>query len=223
MIKALLLDVDNTLLDFNDCARLSAIMTAKEMGVTLPTNFFPVFKEVNEMLWQGYEKGTLTKSDIRKNRWNNVFKALNICFDGSAFEEAFRTNMKFCATPVSGAESLLNYLYEKYPLYVASNASSEIQGKRLDLANFTRFFRYRFLSEDVGVAKPAREFWDFCLKSLALAPEEVIMIGDSPSADIVGAHNMGITTVWYNHDKLPTEGVPADYIVNSLDAIKEIL
>ena len=86
-----------------------------------------------------------------------------------------------------------------------------------------KYFKHRFLSEEIGVAKPALAFWKHCLDFLSLSPSEVVMIGDSPSADIIGAHEAGITTVWYNHDKFETDGVPADYITNQLCEVKKFL
>ena len=49
--------------------------------------------------------------------------------------------------------------------------------------------------------------------------DEVMMIGDSISADIVGAKKMGIKTCWYNHRNIQTQlaiDCVADYMVKDL-------
>ena len=53
---------------------------------------------------------------------------------------------------------------------------------------------------------------------------EVIMIGDSLSADISGGVSYGIKTMWFNYDKIPVSAdIKADYIVHSLAEIKNYL
>jgi FMN phosphatase YigB (HAD superfamily) len=49
------------------------------------------------------------------------------------------------------------------------------------------------------------------------------MIGDSLSADIIGAKEYGMATIWYNHSKDLVQSSSADYVVNDLIEIKEIL
>lgn len=223
MIKAILIDVDNTLLDFNESSREAACIAARELGVRLPDDFFPVFKDINDKLWLRIEDGSLTKEGLHEKRWSTIFDALGIDFDGILFEECFRKNMAFCAATVPGASELVAYLYERYPLYIASNASAKLQLQRLKLAGLDTFFSGRFLSEEIGAAKPSALFWQYCISATGFSGNELVMIGDSPSADIIGAHDAGISTIWYNHDDMPVRDVPADRIVYSLSEISKLL
>lgn len=223
MIKAILLDVDNTLLDFNACARQSMISACEESGVPWDEAMYPVFLRVNDRLWGEIEKGRLTVEELYQRRWNRIFHELAIPGDGIAFEQRFLACLGESACPVQGALELVEYLAEKYTLCVASNAPYEQQCGRLARAGLLPWFRHLFLSERIGAAKPSKAFFDACLAELALEREEVMMIGDSLTADIRGGADYGLKTCWFHPGGLETELIPSDYTVSSLTEIKTFL
>lgn len=53
-------------------------------------------------------------------------------------------------------------------------------------------------SQGAGAYKPARRIFEHVLERLELEPERVLMVGDSPSSDVMGAKRMGIPVVWVN-------------------------
>ena len=119
----------------------------------------------------------------------------------------------------------MKYLHGKYLLAVASNGPYEQQVNRLEKVGLLSYVDHMFVSGKIGHAKPSRAFFDACIEKMGdLKPEEVMMIGDSISADITGAKDYGMQTCWYNHKVAPLEqGEMADYTVDSLEEIKEIL
>lgn len=225
MIKVVLFDIDNTLLDFKKCADESMLLAAEKFGIKFPENYFEIFTEINNGLWEKIEKGELTRQELFKIRWNLIFEEMNISSDGILFEEEFRKNIKLSAIPVDGAHEILEYLSEKYYVCVASNSELEQQGKRLEKAGMQPFIRKIFTSEEIGFAKPSPEFFEACRKELpTFEKNEIMLIGDSVSADIDGAHNFGFKTCWFNYGKEPHEKcVNADFIVDNLIEIKNIL
>ena len=66
-------------------------------------------------------EGTLTFPELEKIRWNNVFAALDMDFDGVVFEKYFRTALHESAIPVNRARELLEALRGRYLLAAASN------------------------------------------------------------------------------------------------------
>lgn len=225
MIKVVLFDVDNTLIDFDKCAHESMLASAKEAGLKLPDNIFEVFTKINTGLWHDIEKGKLTRNELLKIRWNTIFGAIGVDYDGEAFEELFKKYLWESAVHVEGAKELLDYLNGRYIMCVASNAVYEQQRNRLTNAGFFHYMKYLFISEDIGFPKPSKEFFTACHEKLSdYKKDEIIMIGDSLSADINGAHDYGFVTCWFNFRK---EAVPedlcADYTVNSLKEIQNIL
>ena len=225
MIKVLLLDVDNTLMDFHRCARQAMDLTAAEQGIQFPENLFEIFTGINNGLWREIEKGSLTVEELHQIRWNRIFDAIGIKRDGVAFEQGFLKNLAQGDATVEGARELLEYLAPRYTLCVASNAPYQQQTRRLSNAHLLDYFQKFFISETIGFSKPKREFFDACMKELpGIEKEEIMMIGDSLTADIAGAADYGFQTCWFNFAKASREkGAMADHIVDTLAEIKNIL
>lgn len=226
MIKAVFLDVDNTLLDFDLCAVRVMRQCFEEFGLAFETSmYYDTFTRINNPLWEQIERGELTREELFRVRWTLIFRALGIDFDGPTFEKRFLALLETTAVPVPGAPELVSYLQGKYTLCAASNAFYEQQIRRLTLAGIAPYLAHIFVSEALGANKPDIAFFNACLSSLpGIRADECVMIGDSLTADIAGGVNAGMQTIWFNHDRIP---VPADcranYIVDSLDEIRKIL
>lgn len=236
--KIIMLDVDNTLLDFNLCTISDAEKVAKKFGITLPENWDVTFHRINDQLWLDLEKGLLTIDDIHAVRWTRVLEALGIEEAkniGVEFEKDFVEQLKSEAIPVEGAMELLSYLKKKgYLLTVASNGPWEQQVNRLKLAGMLEYFGEEnlFTSGEIGCSKPQKKFFDVCLGRLAqktgesLELQNIVMIGDSLTADIGGAKDSGLKTIWFDYGNkgLKTQGSEkADVRVEKLPDIQKYL
>ena len=224
-IRAVLIDIDNTILDFNKSAIAAINQCAKKHGINLPDNYARIFFEVNDKLWGLLEQSVIVKQDIYDRRWNMIFSELQIDADGHAFEEDFRKEMRTTAITVDGADEILSYLSEKYPVYTASNASRLQQEARLEKTGLSKYLSGMFTSEEIGFQKPAKEFFHACYEALyPIKPEEIIMIGDSVNADIIGAKNFGFRSLWFNfRNEEYTDYNFTDFKVDHLREIKDIL
>jgi FMN phosphatase YigB (HAD superfamily) len=109
------------------------------------------------------ETPAMFDAQARRIRWNNVFAALGIHFDGPAFEHYFRAALHESAIPVPGAMELLQSLSGRALLCVASNGPYEQQLHRLEIGGMKPYFDYFFISEHAGAAKPAPAFFDYAL------------------------------------------------------------
>ena len=225
MIKVILLDVDNTLMDFRECAHQAMQFAAEEWDLTLPSNITEVFHRINDGLWHQIEEGSLTVPRLHEIRWNLIFEELGIERDGVEFEQRFLKSLAKGSATVEGAKDLLEYLAPKYTLCVASNAPYYQQTSRLTNAELLEYFQKLFISEKIGFSKPKPEFFEACMRELdGITKDEVMMIGDSLTADIGGAAAFGFQTCWFNYGGVPMEeGKMADYAVNKLSEIKNIL
>lgn len=225
MFKAVFIDIDNTLLDFNKCAKVAMKRILEECNVKFEEYMFDVFVKINDSLWLEIEKGNLTKEGLYKFRWNTIFKELNIKLDGEAFEERFVKLLHETAEPVADANEVLEYLASKYTVYAASNSVYTQQIDRMTKADMLKHITKLFSSEKIGFAKPSKMFFDKCFEQTdGIIPEDVILIGDSLTADIQGGIAYGLKTCWFNYkgEMLP-DGISPDYIVDSLKEIKDIL
>ncbi len=108
----------------------------------------------------------------------------------------------------------------RFPLISISNGTAE-----LDRIGLHEHFRFSVSAGEVGVAKPAADIFHHACERLGLAPEHVLHVGDDPLADVVGARDAGMHTVWLNrqaaawrHEVRPDlEMADLDALANWLD------
>ncbi len=225
MIKAVLIDIDDTLLDFRKSANTAIRICFEKYGLLFTPHVIDTFHTINDELWRKIERKEITKQEMYGLRWVTIFKELGIERDGFEMEALFRSTLSGIAEPVDNAYELLEYLYKKYPLFAASNSSFEHQRKRMTQSDMLKYFQKMFVSETVGALKPAKEFFDFCFNEMGNPnPSEVVIIGDSLTSDISGGVSYGLKTIWFNpvNKELPPNLSPS-YTVNDLKEIKEIL
>ena len=224
MIKAVFLDIDDTILDFEKCSSWSIYMAANRMRVYLPDKTQRIFMSVTDMLWKEMEAGRLTYDEIFEIRWKIVFSALGVDCDHVEFEKQFLRFLSVSTDEVNGARDLLKYLSGKYEIYSATNGTAKIQHSRLELSDLDQYFRGMFISEELKVSKPSKEFYDACLQRLGnrFLPEEIIAVGNSPETDIEGARAYGMVTCLFDKKKKYPD-CKADYVISRLSELKDIL
>lgn len=222
--KVVFIDADDTLLDFKACAKRSLEEACQAFSLTLPDNTLSVFFEINDELWRALERKELTFDELHEVRWKKIFAVLGVDFDGPTFESVFWKRLREIAVAMDGAKELLSYLKEKYLVCVASNAPVGQQNRKLTEIGLIDYVDYFFVSGDIGHAKPTKEFFDGCFARLdGVTKEDVVMIGDSLTADINGAKSYGLSAIWFNHRREEEKNSPADFIVYKLAEIKNIL
>ncbi len=224
MITTVFIDVDNTLLNFHLCAEDSIKRGFSEWNIPYTDEVFTVFNEINDGLWHKIEKQEITRDELFRIRWQLIFDRLGIDRTGYEFEKMFVANLAESAIPVEGANDLVEYLASKYSVYVVSNAIHRQQIVRMTKAGMIDYIKDFFTSEAIGFSKPSKEFFDECFRRLPeIKKEEVIVIGDSLTADIKGGTDYGLKTCWFNFKGEQYSGKPADYIADTLREIKNIL
>ena len=111
MFKAIFIDIDNTLLDFDGFVRSAMKTGFEKFGLAeYEPRMYDTFTRINSGLWKRLELGELDFEYIQKNRWNEVFEELKIDFSGPEFEAYFRSFLWDCAIPIDGAYELLEAL-----------------------------------------------------------------------------------------------------------------
>ena len=107
---------------------------------------------------------------------------------------------------------------------MCSNGFHEVQYRKLRASNMLQYFQSIILSEDAGVNKPAKEYFDYALEKTGAKRESTLMIGDNFQTDILGAKYAGLDVMWFNpspESKHATE--PITYEVAALKDIMNIL
>ena len=116
MIKAVFIDIDGTLLDFEACVEESMRLGLIERGVEYKPEMLETFHSINDVFWRDLEQGKITFAELLERRWATVFEALEIDLNGPEFETYFRNRLHESAIPMEGSYKTLEYLSGKYRL-----------------------------------------------------------------------------------------------------------
>lgn len=240
--KAVLIDWDDTIGDFIGAAKLALQEMYDKYHLSdyfeSHEEFISLYKPHNIELWDKYGKDLVTKAFLRIDRFlwpllhgSKVGKrqeAKGERQELAALAEQMSEDFLHLTTAhfslLEGAEELVRYLAEKYPLTVVTNGFVEVQYEKFDRSGLRDCFAHIVLSEEVGCQKPNSRIYEEALRMNGVSAEEAVMIGDSWNSDIQGAINAGIDQIWIrkSNDPLPN-GQSATYIVQSLSKVMEIL
>ncbi|TMO61793.1 noncanonical pyrimidine nucleotidase, YjjG family [Pseudoalteromonas aurantia] len=217
----ILFDADETLFSFNACAGLQVMFA--QYGVTFTAEHFTEYQQVNVPLWLDYQAGRIDAKTLQVTRFSSWASKLNV--PAEQLNEGFLMAMAAICEPLPGARELLNLLQGKAKLGIITNGFAALQQRRLAHTGLTEHFEHLVISELVGIAKPDPKIFQHTL-SLFGEPDKskVLMVGDTPSSDILGANQFGIDSCWLQHQN---QTCPADikptYSVRSLTELARLL
>ena len=199
MIKKLILDVDDTLFDFQKSERCALVETLTSLGLPADDGVVALYHKINRAQWDALERGEIERAELLTRRFDILFSELSVSGSSREAQSRYEKNLGAQVHFIDGAKELLDELYGKYELYVASNGTAKVQDPRIEKSKISRYFDGIFISERVGYNKPDRRFFDACLSAMdARDKSEVMIFGDSLTSDILGGINAGIKTCWFN-------------------------
>ena len=225
MIRFVLLDLDNTILDFDAGETVALREVFREFGLEPSPEVVARYQEINERLWEDLEEGRTTRDVLLVERFRRLFSEFSIDCSGEEVSREYSRLLSLQHPFMPGAVELLEKLFGKYRLYIASNGTAETQWQRIKDAGLEKWFEDIFISEEIGANKPDPRFFDITFSRIeGLRREETIIIGDSLTSDIKGGINAGIHTCLFAPGELPVRpGIEPEYTVRSLSEIPEIL
>lgn len=96
------------------------------------------------------------------------------------------------------AISVLNQLLELgFQIGLISNTSDDRNVQQLiDKCGLRPFFKYIITSAGCGIRKPDRQIFQSALDYFHITADESVMIGDTLEADILGANQLGMYSIW---------------------------
>ena len=235
--KAVFLDWDDTIGDFHGAADLALAQMYEKYQLdryfASLDEFVGLYKPHNLELWAKYGEDKVTKEYLSLDRFLFPLMHGSLYPNGETAQVirlAMTMSDDFLALTTAhfsllpGAEEIVRYLAEKYPLTIVTNGFIEVQYEKFDKSGLKDCFSHIVLSEEVGCQKPNPRIFEEALRMNGLQAEEVVMIGDSWNSDIQGAINAGIDQIWIRNSKDPLpEGQSATYLVQSLSEVMEIL
>ncbi|MBM4863031.1 HAD-IA family hydrolase [Vibrio parahaemolyticus] len=123
-----------------------------------------------------------------------------------------------------GVKEMLTDLRKHYKLVVITNGPIFSQHPKLKATQMDEWVDHIIVGGEEPEEKPAASIFQKALNLVDIKPKEALHIGDSLAADIAGANNMGILSVWVNATGAsnPTEITP-NFEIREAVELKEIL
>ncbi|MEO5889981.1 MAG: YjjG family noncanonical pyrimidine nucleotidase [Ferruginibacter sp.] len=227
--KHLFFDLDHTLWDFDANAKITltemySFFNLESMEVKPFESFYRHYLHHNEILWNRYHKGYITGEELK---WRRMWRTLlefkigdeKLARDISdKFLELLPTRKLLFPHTIE----ILDYLAGKnYHLHMITNGFEKIQWSKLNNSGLGSYFRNVITSEGSNSLKPRKEIFDFAMNKAGATLADSIMLGDNLEADIQGAINAGMDTVFVNHINATTELQPT-YTIKHLKELENI-
>lgn len=235
--KAVLFDLGSTLIEFENHGW-------GEMGKEGIISAFPYLKEQFPHLTTVEEFGPAFYEhlmDILDNRKNHsevellstiaeIFKRMNIDADDNIIEEFAKIYYKPVTdqlTLIPNADTVLD-TFKKAGLVIGLVSNSIFPEKyhrgEMERFDLLKYFDFTIFSSTVGVRKPGKAIFDMALEKADVDASEAIFIGDRFDADVAGAANAGIESVWrYREGRENPDGIEPDYSIEDLNELVTIV
>ena len=221
----LLFDLDNTILDFAESSRLAFVSVYDALETDMPlSDVYTIYKEINHKIWKDREAGLISHTELKTKRWKLLCESITVVADPSALNDIYFDEIKKNAHYVEHVEALLPQLAARYKMMIITNGLSEVQWSRIHDKGLERYFEHIVISDEIGCAKPAKQFFDHCADLIGHPQKDrVLVIGDTPMSDIKGGNDYGYDTCWYRHDHLQDDGQQPTYTIDMMSEMRDVL
>lgn len=227
--KHLFFDLDHTLWDFDANAKITlteiySFFNLETLEVKPFDAFYKHYLHHNEILWNRYHKGYINGEELK---WKRMWRTL---LDFKIGDEKLARDISAKFLEILPVKKLLfphtlevlDYLAAKdYQLHMITNGFEKIQWSKLNNSGLGGYFKNVITSETSNSLKPRKEIFDFALQQAGASLQNSIMLGDNLDADIQGAINAGMDSVFVNHINAVTALHPT-YTINHLKELENI-
>ena len=217
MIKAILFDLDNTLIDFMGMKRMSCdaaisamidagLKVDKERALKKLFKLYDTYGLEDKKIFQKFLKGELGRVDYRI-----LANAI----------VAYRNVRSSYLQPYPHTDYVLIKLKSRgVKLAIVTDAPKLKAWIRLMAMKIGNFFDVVVAYEDTKQLKPSSLPFEAALHRLKVKPEQCLMVGDMPHRDIEGAKRLGMKTCFARYGQPKVKKSKADYEIKD---IKELL
>lgn len=219
MIKAVLWDIDGTLLNFKKAQYAALYKCFGYFNEYLDDEMVNDYDHINHGYWLMLEKGEIEKSVLLVKRFVDFFGKYDIDIDPIEFNELYQVELgNTYVFNDNGYETVVRLKDMGIIQFAVTNGTKVAQNGKLKGSGLDKLLDEIFISEDIGFEKPDRRFFEPVIDRLneyGIGIDECIIVGDSESSDIQGGINAGIRTVHYTNDSKSK----ADKIISDLSMV----
>ena len=228
MIRALLWDVDGTLLNFRAAERRALNDAFRRFGLGLCTDErIARYSVLNDRWWKRLERGEVTKAELLPGRFREFFAAEGLAFSGDfgAFNDCYQILLGETVVFQDQGYELVRSLRGRVRQYAVTNGTLAAQRRKLKNSGLEKLLDGAFISEEVGAEKPSPVFFGRVLAAIPPCPrDEILIVGDSLTSDMKGGNLAGLRCCWYDPQDRPLPEDPViHYHIRDLRQVREIL
>ena len=227
MVKAILWDVDGTLLDFLAAEKAAVQRLFREFGLGECTDEMVArYSAINDSYWKRLERGEITKQQVLIGRYREFFAEVGVDPDlAEPFNAKYQVALGDTVVYRDDSLNVVKALHGRVKQSVVSNGTIVAQTKKLERSGLGRWMNGIFLSEQLGAEKPNPAFFEKVFAALPDIPkEDMLIVGDSLTSDMKGGLMAGIPTCWYNpfHHPRPAD-MAIDHEITDLHEVLSLL
>jgi len=217
MIRAILFDLDGTLLDRHSSLIVHLHKQLQRCASLLegvdPAHYIAKVIELDAC-------GHTPKDAV----YRGVAEHFDLPADsGRILLEDFHRNFPDTCVPFPRLHQTLDALHKRgLALGVVTNGRSLSQDPKIDGLGIRHYFQSVLVSEAEGIRKPDPEIFLRALRQLDTEPAQAVFVGDNPQADIHAAKAVGMKAVWMRNTNWP-EPTDADAAVSNLDEVAGVI
>jgi putative hydrolase of the HAD superfamily len=217
MIKAVLFDLDGTLLDRDaSVEQFIAIQynrLANNLNHIYKNDYTARFIELDchGYVWKDKVYQQLVEEfQIEGLTWQMLLQD---------YEQQFQHH---CISFPGLVEMLISLKKQGYLLGIVSNGWGEFQTYAIEGLGIKGYFDVILISDFEQIRKPQAEIFHRAAQRLGVIHQECVFVGDNPEADIIGAKNAGMKTIWKRNLSWQ-EAKEANAIIDELHEIPSLL
>lgn len=226
-IKAILWDIDGTLLDFEKAEKESIKRCFEKFGLGICNEqMLSDYHIINRKHWAALERGEMSKQEVLEGRFIEFFKHCG--FDtaiANDFNLAYQLSLGDTSEYCPNALETVLSCKGKVKQYAVTNGTKTAQEAKLAKTGLYKHLDGVFISDVIGHEKPTKEFFDSVFEDIEpFDKSQIMIVGDSLTSDIKGGNNAGIKTCFYNPKKQPVVAdLRIDHEISDLIQVFEII
>ncbi len=226
--RYLLLDLDNTLLDFSadmtNAFRRLYQACGFEKQRPYSAGLLDLYEKDNDRWWKKFERKECTKQELYIGRFVDFLKETGLSGDPEKINTLYFDFLGSGGTLLSGAQEFLQALKKDHLLYIITNGNAVAAKTRIRNSGVSRYIEDYFVSEAVGFAKPDARYFQYAAEHIpGFEKEKALVIGDSLTSDIQGARNYGLASLWYHPNEEAASSPIWDLEAKTYEEILELL